>query len=81
MLKEIKRVTDIITNVDLFNEIVLKVKESGNWPETLIEYVSANDYDLSLIHIYLNVWDGTTNKLSCMIVLYLNCHLLRWQFF
>lgn len=22
-----------------------------------------------------------TNKLSCMIVLYLNCHLLRWQFF
>ena len=45
MLKEIKRETDIITNVDLFNEIVLKVKESGNWPETLIEYVSANDYD------------------------------------
>ena len=30
MLKEIKRETDIITNVDLFNEIVLKVKESGN---------------------------------------------------
>ena len=45
MLKEIKRETDIITNADLFNEIVLKIKESGNWPETLIEYVSANDYD------------------------------------
>lgn len=45
MLKKIKRETDIITNVDLFNEIVLKVKESGNWSETLIEYVSANDYD------------------------------------
>ena len=30
MLKEIKRETDIITNVDLFNEIVLKVL-SGSW--------------------------------------------------
>lgn len=28
MLKKIKRETDIITNVDLFNEIVLRVKES-----------------------------------------------------
>lgn len=27
MLKKIKRETDIITNVDLFNEIVLRVKE------------------------------------------------------
>lgn len=31
MLKKIKRETDIITNVDLFNEIVLRVKESESW--------------------------------------------------
>lgn len=45
MLKKIKRETDIITNVDLFNAIVLRVKESESWPDKLIEYASANDYD------------------------------------
>ena len=40
MLKEIKKATDVITNADLFNEIVSKVKESGNWPEDLIDYAS-----------------------------------------
>ena len=45
MLKKIKRETDIITNVDLFNEIVLRVKESESWPDKLIEYASANNHD------------------------------------
>ena len=33
MLKEIKREKDVITNVDLFNEIILKIKESKKWPD------------------------------------------------
>ena len=36
MLKEIKNERDVITNVDLFNEIILKVKESGNGRMTLL---------------------------------------------
>ena len=42
MLKEIKNERDVITNVDLFNEIILKVKESGKWPDDktgLYDYV------------------------------------------
>lgn len=45
MLKEIKREKDVITNVDLFNKIILKIKESKKWPEALIEYASANNYE------------------------------------
>ena len=30
MLKEIEREKDVITNIDLFNEIVLKVKVARN---------------------------------------------------
>lgn len=37
MLKEIKREKDVITNVDFFNEIILKIKETKKWPEMLIE--------------------------------------------
>ena len=32
MLKEIKREKDVITNVDFFNEIILKIKETKKWP-------------------------------------------------
>lgn len=52
MLKEIKREKDVITNIDLFNEIVLKVKESGKWPETLLEYASSNNYDKADLYNY-----------------------------
>lgn len=45
ILKENESETDIITNVDLFNEIVLRVKESESWPDKLIEYASANNHD------------------------------------
>lgn len=45
MLKEIKREKDVITNVDFFNEIILKIKETKKWPEMLIEYASANNHD------------------------------------
>ena len=41
MLKEIKKEEDAITNVDLFNEIVNVVKESGKWPEDIIEYADS----------------------------------------
>lgn len=37
MLKEIKKEADVITNQDLFLEIVRAVKESGTWPDH-IEY-------------------------------------------
>ena len=37
MLKDIKKETDVITNQDLFNEIVTAVKESGTWPD-IIDY-------------------------------------------
>jgi len=49
MLKEIKSEKDAITNVDLFNEIVAKVKESGNWPDSLIEYASPCNYEMTNI--------------------------------
>lgn len=52
MLKKIKRETDIITNVDLFNEIVLRVKESESWPDKLIEYASANNHDKVRLYNY-----------------------------
>lgn len=55
MLKKIKRETDIITNVDLFNEIVLRVKESESWPDKLIEYASANNHDK--VGLYNNEFD------------------------
>lgn len=45
MLKEIKNERDVITNVDLFNEIISKVKESGKWPDDLIDYDLPCRYD------------------------------------
>lgn len=41
MLKEIKKEADVITNQDLFNEIVATVKESGAWPDN-IDYALSN---------------------------------------
>ena len=38
MLKEIKSAEDVITTVDLFNEIISVVKESGEWPESFVVY-------------------------------------------
>lgn len=35
MLKEIKKESDVITNQDLFHEIIEKVKESENGHRTL----------------------------------------------
>ena len=37
MFKEIKKETDVISNQNLFNEIVAAVKESGAWPD-IIDY-------------------------------------------
>lgn len=53
MFKEIKSEKDAITNVDLFNEIVAKVKESGNWPDSLIEYASPCNYEMTNIYNYM----------------------------
>ena len=52
MLKEIKNEHDVITNVDLFNEIILKVKESGKWPDDLIDYSLASTYDKTGLYNY-----------------------------
>lgn len=38
MLKEIKGADDVITTADLFSEIISVVKESGEWPESFINY-------------------------------------------
>lgn len=49
MLKEIKSEDDVITTVDLFNEIISIVKESGEWPESFVEYaLSLTDYAIGL---------------------------------
>ena len=40
MFKKIKKETDVITNTDLFDEIVFDVKKSGAWPDNI-------DYALS----------------------------------
>ena len=37
MLKEIKKESDVITNQDLFHEIIEKVKESEKWPSNLVD--------------------------------------------
>lgn len=40
MLKEIKKKSDVITNQDLFHEIIEKVKESEKWPSNLVDPIS-----------------------------------------
>ena len=45
MLKEIKKESDVITNQDLFHEIIEKVKESEKWPSNLVDYEQADNYD------------------------------------
>lgn len=57
MLKEIKNERDVITNVDLFNEIILKVKEFGKWPDDLIDYSLASSYDKT--GLYYTLWMKT----------------------
>ena len=52
MLKEIKKAADVITNVDLFNEIISKVKESGKWPDDLVDYASPSNYDKTGLYDY-----------------------------
>ena len=47
MLKEIKKEKDVITNQDLFNEIIKKIKESGKWP-------------FSMPKSFLNQWHWNT---------------------
>lgn len=53
MFKEIKSEKDAITNVDLFNEIVAKVKESGNWPDSLIDYALPCSYEMTNLYNYM----------------------------
>ena len=43
MLKEIKKESDVITNQDLFHEIIEKVKESEKWPSNLVDYEQADN--------------------------------------
>lgn len=52
MLKEIKNERDAVTNVDLFNGIISKVKESGKWPENLIDYALPCRYDEKGLYSY-----------------------------
>lgn len=42
MLKEIKKESDVITNQDLFCEIIKKVKDKGKWPFDVIDYEVAS---------------------------------------
>lgn len=52
MLKEIKKESDVITNADLFNEIISKVKESGKWPDDLVDYALPSNYDKTGLYNY-----------------------------
>lgn len=52
MLKEIKKESDVITNADLFNEIISKVKESGKWPDDLVDYALPSNYDETGLYDY-----------------------------
>ena len=49
MLKEIKKESDVITNQDLFHEIIEKVKESEKWPSNLVDYEQADNYEAGLM--------------------------------
>lgn len=51
MLKEIKKESDLITNADLFNEIISKVKESRKWPDDLVDYALPS-YDETGLYDY-----------------------------
>ena len=46
MLKEIKKEKDVITNQDLFNEIIKKVKKSDKWPSSIIDYELEDHYEI-----------------------------------
>lgn len=48
MLKEIKKESDVITNQDLFHEIIEKVKESEKWPSSIIDYELEDRYETGL---------------------------------
>ena len=45
MLKEIKKEKDVISNQDLFNEIIKKVKKSDKWPSSIVDYEQEDRYE------------------------------------
>lgn len=54
MLKEIKKEKDVITNQDLFNEIIKKVKKSDKWPSSIIDYELKDRYETGLYNYEFN---------------------------
>lgn len=48
MLKEIKKESDVITNQDLFHEIIEKVKSLKNGLSNLVDYEQADNYEAGL---------------------------------
>ena len=54
MLKEIKKESDVITNQDLFNEIIKKVKKSDKWPSSIIDYELEDRYETGLYNYEFN---------------------------
>lgn len=54
MLKEIKKESDVITNQDLFNEIIKKVKKSDKWPSSIIDYELEDHYETGLYNYEFN---------------------------
>lgn len=59
MLKEIKKESDVITNQDLFNEIIKKVKKSDKWPSSIIDYAEGKVVFDKLEYCILSlVYDG-----------------------
>ena len=54
MLKEIKKEKDVITNQDLFNEIIKKVKKSDKWPSSIIDYELEDRYETGLYNYEFN---------------------------
>lgn len=52
MFKEIRTEKDVVTNIDLFNEIIAKVKESGRWPDSLVDYASPCSYEMTNLYNY-----------------------------
>lgn len=69
MLKEIKKEKDVITNQDLFNEIIKKVKKSDKWPSSIIDYELEDRYETGLynyegyyLSLYIRGYYSLTDK-------------------
>ena len=67
MLKEIKKERDVIFNTDLFNEIIAKVKEAGKWPDDIVDYALACEYDKTGIYNYMFEPEFVLNPGSCVL--------------